>query len=720
MESPEDKINSSIEELDKSLTPSNVKYAELSSSQIKTRIRSKSANSSTSTPVSRKTIFETPKKSTTNRKPPSQGLKLLTTLEAEKRNLNIEEVLDQLIGHLKRHSKDNPNLAEDFCELLVQKLKLQNAKFDLFIQQNPSSKYSKEIATLLKDFSSNTSAKQLFAKAKVLSPLSQSPKPNILVLYINQMINAYRQHTRIGNTIAENYRQQIKDLLIRRNNFDLLLTENNAPTLSPQQEGGADSSRISSPENLLSTSLSAHQSQLPEDNDITKKNASQEVQHQTEDSGKTHQNSSHKGEYTNEVISSSQENQFPQQDSEHKLQVLERELQFQKDEVAQLKRQLTEKEKHISNLQTQLNHLQNQQVSPSQLRLNVARNLQLLELHTSTDEHYRGLINDLSSNLNQLLNLAETESLKLREMREEFTRQQDYIEQLHVQQDATTALRSQIQLLFDEQTKTLTSLLKGSQQQEPPSFAKVLGSKVEETLIVRRKDTSLPLTELERNIHNLGVEEQAIQDCFRTRNGNLQVRCKADAASQIKEKILSSNLKEKVDIKKKRQRVIIFSIPKEVTEEDLLNSIKKKTNEQADIKLIKTTMNKDYYHQSLELDPSSAAFLLSQRKLLIHMHSCPIRKYISLPRCYKCQTLGHVAIQCKRNSVTRCEHCADAHDSRTCPHKEETSKHKCYNCLMFNQSSSSKLQTNHKSSSPHCPTYLKKLNEKRSSLQNSR
>lgn len=140
MESPVDKINSSIEELDKSLTPTNVKTAELSSSQINTRIRSRSANSST--PVSRKITFETPKKNTTNRKPPLQGLKLLTILEAERQNLYIEEVFDQLVGHLKRHSKDNPNLAEDFCELLAQKLKTQNEKFELYNQQYPSSKYS--------------------------------------------------------------------------------------------------------------------------------------------------------------------------------------------------------------------------------------------------------------------------------------------------------------------------------------------------------------------------------------------------------------------------------------------------------------------------------------------------------------------------------------------------------------------------------------------------
>lgn len=718
MESPEDKINSSIEELDKSLTPSNAKTEELSSSQINTRIRSRSANSST--PVSRKITFETPKKPTTNRKGHLQGTKLLTIPEAEKRNLNTEEVLDQLVGHLKRHTKDNPSLAEDFCELLAQKLKIQNDKFDSYIQQYPSSKYSQEIATLLNDFSSNTTAKQLFAKAKILNSLTQSPKTNILVQLINQMINGYRQHTKNGNALADNYRQQIKDLLIRRNNFVLLLTENNALSLSPQQEGGAVSLCISSPEISTSTSLSALQSQLLEDNDITKNHTSQEVPQQIEDIGGTPQNTNHNGEHTNEVNTSLHGNQITQQDSEHKLQVLERELQIQKDEIAQLKHQLSEKEEIISNLQTQLNHLQNPKTSPSQLKNNVTKNLQLLELHTSTDEHYRGLIQDLSSNLNQLLNIAENESTKFRDMREEFARQQDYIEQLHLQQDASAALRSQIQSLLDEQTKTITSLLKGTQPQAPPSFARALGSKVEETLIVRRKDSSLPLTELERNIHNLGVEEQAIKDCFRTRNGNLQVRCKAEAASQIKEKILNSNLKEKVDVKQKRQRVIIFSIPKEVTEEDLLNSIRKKTNEQADIKLIKTTMNKDYYHQSLELDLSSATFLLSQRKLLIHMHSCPIRKYISLPRCYKCQALGHVAIQCNRNNVTRCEHCADAHDSRSCPHKEDTTKHKCYNCLMHNQSSSSKIQTNHKSSSPHCPTYLKKLNEKRSSQQNSK
>lgn len=86
-----------------------------------------------------------------------------------------------------------------------------------------------------------------------------------------------------------------------------------------------------------------------------------------------------------------------------------------------------------------------------------------------------------------------------------------------------------------------------------------------------------------------------------------------------------------------------------------------------------------------------------------------VHEYVPNPRqCYKCLKFGHIAVNCWGKE--RCLICAEAHNFRTCPSKDESNPpKKCSNC---NEA--------HTANSRDCKLYKEKANKLRTSVINGR
>lgn len=69
-------------------------------------------------------------------------------------------------------------------------------------------------------------------------------------------------------------------------------------------------------------------------------------------------------------------------------------------------------------------------------------------------------------------------------------------------------------------------------------------------------------------------------------------------------------------------------------------------------------------------------------------------------RCFRCQSIGHLAMHCHK--VPKCDHCANNHDSKDCPHRNVMTAAKCANCGGA-----------HRSSDNQCPTLAAAVAKKR-------
>lgn len=658
--------------MDSELTPTTLLAKDTASSNITSMSKTKSA------------AQQSPK-TESKRKPIMQAQELISRDEGEKRKLSLSQILLQMAGHLKQNSKENSSAAGEYLDWLLLALHDQNVILQDIKQQQKDHYLTEEINLLLGKYPMKLSAVKSYMKksVKLSDPDLDLQNDPSLHLAIRQLIQHIKQHTSKNTKMAEKYKEYILSNLTRR--------ETLLETLQDKQ-------------NSVNTEAAGKQHSGPEEEDA--------IPHTT-DKENAEKNKTEK-----------QQTQHTQNDDlKEAAEAKTQEIQLLKHEIEELKLKLREKEKVIESQTEKLQ--QTQSISPSYLRGKITTNLQdLLQFSMNADDPMKKTVNDLRSNINDLLKITEDKSMKLIRIQEDYDKQQTYIESQHEKESLEISLKNQLEILFDEQRHHLSGLI---QQHSnilkdigPPSdeisYSKKLQKPPMETLIIRRKDQTLQTQQVEKEMHDLGLDKIGIHDCRRVKGGNLQLQCrKPEDAKRIQERILSSELKDRLQVIPKRQRVIIFSIPNHVEDTELSDAIKEKIPFAIDVNLLKRIEAKGAYHQTIELDINSAQQLLNNKRLLVNFHSCPIRKYISLPRCYRCQRLGHIATVCnKRNFHQRCEFCAGEHDSRVCTLKDKENKHSCINCIRANQSDGKKFDITHAASSSRCQYYRMKLADTRS------
>lgn len=195
-----------------------------------------------------------------------------------------------------------------------------------------------------------------------------------------------------------------------------------------------------------------------------------------------------------------------------------------------------------------------------------------------------------------------------------------------------------------------------------------------------------------RKISNKGVLiETATKDDMNT----VLLSKKLDSAG------LTANLPSK-----RSPRMIISNIPKEMEEKELLAAIRQqnlkdfsKTKFAEEFTLSFRTGNRkrDVVNWVVEVSPEVRDILLKENRVFIGWQACYVRDFVSVTRCYKCQSFGHVSKHCKAQEDT-CGHCGqNGHSFNTCPNNSKDPT--CINCKRANKPHA------HSSRANDCPAY---------------
>lgn len=101
---------------------------------------------------------------------------------------------------------------------------------------------------------------------------------------------------------------------------------------------------------------------------------------------------------------------------------------------------------------------------------------------------------------------------------------------------------------------------------------------------------------------------------------------------------------------------------------------------------------------SVELNEEAAAKILNQGKIRVGWIRCRVRERIEIPRCYKCQELGHLRSQCAGPDRTDlCLKCGEGgHRAKNC---DKEAKLFCFSCN----------EEGHRNDSSKCPRFRKLL-----------
>lgn len=263
--------------------------------------------------------------------------------------------------------------------------------------------------------------------------------------------------------------------------------------------------------------------------------------------------------------------------------------------------------------------------------------------------------------------------------------------------------------------------LPGSKDNKSESKSKVPIKKTllnERVVIIKPKEVTSSEREtseqLRKTIKNKLSKEQIlkIKNAKNIRGGGvLLVLDSTEEVSKILGDKIAKDSKFKVsEPQKHKPKIVIYDVPEDIDDKALIYEVHSRNYNDLPLTDFETgfkpvfrfgSRDKKTSNWVVECSGQVRRSLIFKERVYIEWRSCKLEDYLSVPRCFKCQGLGHVSKYCKRENIT-CGHCSElGHDIKVCPNKVATPV--CCNCK--NQ----KKDANHKVSDKKCPSYVRAI-----------
>ena len=211
------------------------------------------------------------------------------------------------------------------------------------------------------------------------------------------------------------------------------------------------------------------------------------------------------------------------------------------------------------------------------------------------------------------------------------------------------------------------------------------------------------------------MEKIKIRGVRKTRDGGLVLEM---ATQSDIEKIMDHEALRKEGIKTSiagasNPRLVIFDVPRNLTERDLVDTIydqnedlldrmtKKEFKDNFIPRFIKGKRVVESTNWVVEVTPKIRTILRADDKvrLYIEWRSCKIQEFRGVSRCFNCQAYGHVAKFCREKEKI-CSFCAkNCHMAMKCPEKKAGKRPTCPTCKR------AKKKADHLASDKACPAY---------------
>lgn len=172
---------------------------------------------------------------------------------------------------------------------------------------------------------------------------------------------------------------------------------------------------------------------------------------------------------------------------------------------------------------------------------------------------------------------------------------------------------------------------------------------------------------------------------------------------QENEKLKQQNLK----MEKPRKRlplVIIYDVQTGQTEQEIIDCIyyqnfedmdRETFNKQFTLKFKTGPRNRQTVHHVAEVSPQLRKSILTKGRLYVGFSAHTAKDYLVVPKCLKCQDLGHIAKHCRKESAS-CGHCGETDHLKTDCSKIKTPR-TCIPCALRKRRCDGEKST--------CPTY---------------
>ena len=271
--------------------------------------------------------------------------------------------------------------------------------------------------------------------------------------------------------------------------------------------------------------------------------------------------------------------------------------------------------------------------------------------------------------------------------------------------------------------KSVKDLKEGTQQ--PKTYAGVSkGSAIEPPMVQGKKLTSYSVIISPRNGKSVTSSEETKEILMKSfvpseenirisglkKTSNNQVILETTRMEEMQrvlksKKLKAANLKASLPVKR-RPLLIVYGVSAELDEEKFLLELRRQNFQHMPEEKYKTEVkfshktgkrNLENDHRVIEVTLTIRETLLKQGSAYLGWTSHRVKDYVSVSRCYKCQSFGHVSKFCKAK-VETCGHCGlQGHTFKNCPKAEE--KQICINCKRESRS------YDHSSRSAECPAY---------------
>lgn len=179
--------------------------------------------------------------------------------------------------------------------------------------------------------------------------------------------------------------------------------------------------------------------------------------------------------------------------------------------------------------------------------------------------------------------------------------------------------------------------------------------------------------------------------------------------SEILEVSLNCSFNSPIKRHEKPIRVIICELPVQFNIPDILIGISDivKTHVSSINFVKKYKLNyADIYNWILDISPEIAKQLLRVKEIPIQTKLYPVKKFVVVKRCFRCQTYKHIAKFCDNN--IKCSVCAGPHNNTNC-----TNFPKCINCIINNENNNTSFDTSHAAFARDCPSLKKHIEDER-------
>lgn len=140
--------------------------------------------------------------------------------------------------------------------------------------------------------------------------------------------------------------------------------------------------------------------------------------------------------------------------------------------------------------------------------------------------------------------------------------------------------------------------------------------------------------------------------------------------------------------KKKLPKVILYDVPTNMTTDDLTDyayeqnfediCTREEFNNEFQPKFKTGPRDKETTHHVVEVSPRVRKEVIQRGRIYLPFLSVTAKDYLVIPRCNKCQDLGHVAKHCQCENII-CAHCGEKdHERKECSNKDNPKK--CIAC----------------------------------------